>query len=263
MQAPADRSRYTDVISGGAGILLALIADDSDSAARAAHVLADRLVEAAEPGPDGLHWRMAAGWEYLMPGFSHGTAGVAYALAAAGLHTEPRRPGGRRHPRRLRPSRHWAPSRRLGGAARDTTTTGRPGGELRLVPRSHRHRASVPPPQRHRPATTMAARHRCLPAGLARQPPAYPALPRILGQPRAILRHRRSRAAPARPLPSHPRHRPARLGRHHGRRRRRPCPVHPVRRHLVEHRIHQDPAGTAPRARVHARRCRNGICQVK
>jgi lantibiotic modifying enzyme len=27
---------------------------------------------------------MAANWEYIMPGFSHGTAGAAYALAAAG-----------------------------------------------------------------------------------------------------------------------------------------------------------------------------------
>jgi Lanthionine synthetase C-like protein len=27
---------------------------------------------------------MVAGWEYLMPGFSHGTAGVAYVLGAAG-----------------------------------------------------------------------------------------------------------------------------------------------------------------------------------
>ena len=72
------------MISGDAGILLALIADDSGAAVRAAHVLADRLAEAAEPGPDGLHWRMTAGREYLMPGFSHGTAGVAYALAAAG-----------------------------------------------------------------------------------------------------------------------------------------------------------------------------------
>ena len=71
------------MISGDAGILLALLADDSGAAVRAAHVLAG-LAEAAEPGPDGLHWRMAADREYLMPGFSHGTAGVAYALAAAG-----------------------------------------------------------------------------------------------------------------------------------------------------------------------------------
>jgi lantibiotic modifying enzyme len=84
LQAPAGRPQYTDVISGDAGILLALIAGDSGTAVRAAHVLAGRLAERAEPGPDGLHWRMSDGWEYLMPGFSHGTAGVAYALAAAG-----------------------------------------------------------------------------------------------------------------------------------------------------------------------------------
>ena len=83
-QAPPGPSRYTDVISGDAGILLVLVADDSDTSVQAVHVLAGRLVEAAEPFPEGLHWRMAAGREYIMPGFSHGTAGAAYALAAAG-----------------------------------------------------------------------------------------------------------------------------------------------------------------------------------
>jgi lantibiotic modifying enzyme len=84
LRAAAGPPEYTDVICGDAGILLALIADDSGAAVRAAHVLAGRLAAAAEPGPDGLHWRMAPGQEHLMPGFSHGTAGVAYALAAAG-----------------------------------------------------------------------------------------------------------------------------------------------------------------------------------
>lgn len=85
MRAPADCPRYTDVISGDAGILLALLADGSDAAARAAHVLAGRLAEAGEPGPGGLHWRMTGGGrEHLLPGFSHGTAGAAYALAEAG-----------------------------------------------------------------------------------------------------------------------------------------------------------------------------------
>lgn len=84
LHASDDPSRYTDVISGDAGILLALLADDSDSATAASNVLADRLVRMAEPGPDGLQWRMVVGREHLMPGFSHGTAGVAYALAAAG-----------------------------------------------------------------------------------------------------------------------------------------------------------------------------------
>lgn len=83
-QTPADPLRCTDVISGDAGLLLVLIDDDCDPSVQAAHVLADRLADAAEPAPGGLHWRMTAGWEYLMPGFSHGTAGAAYALAAAG-----------------------------------------------------------------------------------------------------------------------------------------------------------------------------------
>ena len=84
LRAPDGAPGCTDVISGDAGILLALIADDSGAAVQAAHVLAGRLAGAGEPGPDGLHWRMAADREYLMPGFSHGTAGVAYALAIAG-----------------------------------------------------------------------------------------------------------------------------------------------------------------------------------
>jgi lantibiotic modifying enzyme len=83
-QAPPDPLRYTDVISGDAGLLLVLIADDARISVQAAHVLADRLADAAEPYPEGLHWRMTAGWESIMPGFSHGTAGAAYALAAAG-----------------------------------------------------------------------------------------------------------------------------------------------------------------------------------
>jgi lantibiotic modifying enzyme len=76
--------QYTDVISGDAGLLLVLIADDSDVPVQAAQILAGRLADAAEPFPAGLHWRMTAGTERIMPGFSHGTAGAAYALAAAG-----------------------------------------------------------------------------------------------------------------------------------------------------------------------------------
>jgi hypothetical protein len=72
--------RYTDIISGDAGILLELLIDQPE----AATVLADRLVQRAEPAPGGLHWRMTEDWPYLMPGFSHGTAGVAFALARAG-----------------------------------------------------------------------------------------------------------------------------------------------------------------------------------
>jgi hypothetical protein len=101
LRTPADPARYLDIISGDAGLLLALLPDSGPAAPdsghhgprrnpgsgpvlRATHALAARLVAAAEPGPDGLQWRMKAGWPTLMPGFSHGTAGVAYALAAAG-----------------------------------------------------------------------------------------------------------------------------------------------------------------------------------
>jgi lantibiotic modifying enzyme len=84
LHAQDEPARYIDVISGYAGVLLALLADDSDSAIAAANVLADRLVRVAEPGPAGPQWRMVAGYEHIMPGFSHGTAGVAYALAATG-----------------------------------------------------------------------------------------------------------------------------------------------------------------------------------
>ncbi len=78
-----DPSRYLDVISGDAGILLALLDDPSDPARTAAHLLADRLVTAAEPAGKDLRWQLQAGAEREMPGFSHGTAGVAFALASA------------------------------------------------------------------------------------------------------------------------------------------------------------------------------------
>lgn len=83
------RDRYTDVISGDAGILLALTPAIAGNArpgpqGEACDALADRLVAVAEPVEAGLQWQMVEGWEYLMPGFSHGTAGVGYALAAAG-----------------------------------------------------------------------------------------------------------------------------------------------------------------------------------
>lgn len=80
----------TDVIGGDAGRLLALAtlgAGDPVTAAAtttAMHVVADRLLAAAEDGPDGPQWRMVPDYPILMPNFSHGTAGVAYALLLAG-----------------------------------------------------------------------------------------------------------------------------------------------------------------------------------
>ncbi|MFD0524142.1 lanthionine synthetase LanC family protein [Paractinoplanes durhamensis] len=82
-----DPARCTDVISGDAGVLLALVDDCADPAvAEAAVKLADGLAGLALERPDGLHWQMmmTPEYEHLLPGFSHGTAGVAYALARVG-----------------------------------------------------------------------------------------------------------------------------------------------------------------------------------
>jgi lantibiotic modifying enzyme len=73
-------ARCTDIISGDAGILLTLV-DAGEPAA--AEMLADGLVALADDRPDGLHWWMIPEYPNLMPGFSHGTAGVAYALLRA------------------------------------------------------------------------------------------------------------------------------------------------------------------------------------
>jgi lantibiotic modifying enzyme len=92
LSAIADRAPTaggcTDVISGDAGVLLTLLTAPAQSdlpkdRLAAVELLAERLVEVAEADGTGLQWRMEASWEYLMPGFSHGTAGVAYALATA------------------------------------------------------------------------------------------------------------------------------------------------------------------------------------
>lgn len=79
---------WTDVISGTAGYGLTLLwaaerLGRADALA-AATVTGDQLLHAAEPAhPDGrgLVWRMQAKDEFVMPNFSHGTAGVAFFLA--------------------------------------------------------------------------------------------------------------------------------------------------------------------------------------
>jgi len=76
----------TDIISGGAGTGLFLVyaaRETKDArwlelAARAG----SRLVELGRPEKGGLKWAMDPGYPRLMPNFSHGTAGIAYFLAA-------------------------------------------------------------------------------------------------------------------------------------------------------------------------------------
>ena len=84
--AGVEWSSTTDIISGNAGTGLFLIyaaretKDESwlDLAARAGA----RLAELGRPENGGLKWAMDPDFPRLMPNFSHGTAGIAYFLAA-------------------------------------------------------------------------------------------------------------------------------------------------------------------------------------
>ncbi len=86
-------SPTTDIISGNAGTGLFLIHAFRrtgdwvwlDLAARAG----TRLIELGRPENGGLKWAMDPDFPRLMPNFSHGTAGIAYFLAA--LYKETRR----------------------------------------------------------------------------------------------------------------------------------------------------------------------------
>jgi lantibiotic modifying enzyme len=70
---------WTDIIGGDAGVLLYLLAYDRPET----KVVADRLLAAARPVGAGLEWLARADFEYVMPNFSHGGAGIGYALARA------------------------------------------------------------------------------------------------------------------------------------------------------------------------------------
>lgn len=74
--------KANDVLYGDAGVLLALLALPGPQARALAIALGDGLVARAEAVPHGKRWLMRAedvGDE--LPNFSHGTAGVAFALA--------------------------------------------------------------------------------------------------------------------------------------------------------------------------------------
>lgn len=74
-----------DLLLGNAGIVLALVWHGSEDALALATVGADALVRSARPAEGGLDWKMYDGdRERVMPNYSHGTAGIAAALAVAG-----------------------------------------------------------------------------------------------------------------------------------------------------------------------------------
>lgn len=77
----------TDVISGGAGIGLALLdlhrRFGDGTGAELARGAAERLVELGQPDSDGVRWMLSPRVDREYPNFSHGTAGVSFFLATA------------------------------------------------------------------------------------------------------------------------------------------------------------------------------------
>jgi lantibiotic modifying enzyme len=78
-------SPINDLIMGNAGIVLACAWLGGERADRLAALGADALVASAISAPHGLAWKMYQGdRDRVMPNYSHGTAGIAAALAVAG-----------------------------------------------------------------------------------------------------------------------------------------------------------------------------------
>jgi lantibiotic modifying enzyme len=79
-------SEVTDIISGSAGIGLFLLYAYRELRDKAWLDLAEQagkhLIELGRPEGGGLKWAMDPEFPRLMPNFSHGTAGIAYFLAA-------------------------------------------------------------------------------------------------------------------------------------------------------------------------------------
>lgn len=74
----------TDLIIGTAGIVLTAAWAGGDDSTGIMAGGGEALLRVAEPTAGGLDWRMWPGYRSSTPNFSHGTAGVASALAVAG-----------------------------------------------------------------------------------------------------------------------------------------------------------------------------------
>jgi len=81
---PGSAAPVTDLVLGTAGVVLAAVWAGGEHAANIATTGGQALLAAADRTEDGLDWAMLPGWPSRMPNYSHGTAGVATALAVAG-----------------------------------------------------------------------------------------------------------------------------------------------------------------------------------
>jgi hypothetical protein len=82
---PGSAAPVTDLVLGSAGVVLAAVWAGGRHAADIAAAGGQALLATAEPAEGGLDWAMLPGWPSRRPNYSHGTAGVATALAIAGL----------------------------------------------------------------------------------------------------------------------------------------------------------------------------------
>jgi hypothetical protein len=74
----------SDLVLGTAGVVLAAVWAGGATAAGIAAGGGEALLRVAEPAVAGLDWRLPPGGANSTPNYSHGTAGVAAALAVAG-----------------------------------------------------------------------------------------------------------------------------------------------------------------------------------
>jgi hypothetical protein len=81
---PRSDRPVNDVVLGTAGVVLAAVWAGGEESRPVVTTGAGALIAAAERTDSGLDWAMMPGRPERMPNFSHGTAGIATALAIAG-----------------------------------------------------------------------------------------------------------------------------------------------------------------------------------
>ena len=77
-------SANRDLLAGDAGILLTLIEIGGATARPAVSAIADRIVSEAQWVDGQPDWHLYPSYRMFLPNFSHGAAGIGFALAAAG-----------------------------------------------------------------------------------------------------------------------------------------------------------------------------------
>ncbi|MGW4567330.1 lanthionine synthetase LanC family protein [Streptomyces sp. NPDC004561] len=81
---PGSDAPLTDIIMGTAGVVMTAVWSDSEFTKAIATTGGEALLRAADRTEAGLDWAMTPTTEWRAPNYSHGTAGVAAALAVAG-----------------------------------------------------------------------------------------------------------------------------------------------------------------------------------